>query len=98
MKVKLNKSLIVFLIAIVALFFFMSSRSKAEGDKKPMAKVGEACGDIGGKIVKCSKSYCSVEPKIGGAEGTCMAGKKDGWREKEEKEEKKKKKKKKDKK
>ena len=77
MKVKLNKSLIVFLIAIVALFFFMSSRSNADGDN---GKPGGKCGWVDKKVVHCSKSVCTVQPKKDGEEGKCTDDKTKSWR------------------
>jgi len=81
MKVKLNKSLIVFLVAIIALFFFMSSRSNADGAKD--GENGGGCGYINKKIVRCKKSFCSVEPKKDGKEGKC--GPKTTWWKKDKK-------------
>ena len=94
MKIKMDKSLIVFIIAIVALFFFMSSRSKAEGDKAKTerVKVDEPCGKKPGTTTRvlCEKSFCSVKPsEATGLSGTCMAAAKDGWRAKAEKKDKK---------
>ena len=73
MKIKFNKSLVMFIVAIIALFFFMSMRSNDDGKKK--ANDGERDGRCGWldnkKVVNCKKSYCNVEPKKGGKQGTC---------------------------
>ena len=79
MKIKMDKSLMIFLIAIVALFFFMSSRSKAVGDK---------CGKKDGKVVRCKNSVCDKNPStLKDLSGECVKSG-TGWR-KEKKDKKK---------
>jgi hypothetical protein len=69
MKIKFNKSIIIVIVAIIALFFFMSMRSNADG--KP-SKRGDGCGWIDGEVVRCNEGFCTVEPKMGGGQGTCV--------------------------
>ena len=80
MKVKFNKSLIIFIVAILALFFFMSLRSNDDGKSDTPGKLGGDCGWVGNKIVHCKKSFCTKQPKKNGEKGTCTGDKTKSWR------------------
>ena len=79
MKIKFNKSLIL-IVAVIALLFFMSMRSNADGMTKKYAKRGKDCGWINGEIVNCRKSFCSVEPKENGSKGKCVGKRANSWK------------------
>ena len=93
----MDKSLIVFLIAIVALFFFMSMRSNAEGVKPKIrySKDGN-CGKEFSKrgrpiLVRCPTGlWCTVKPEsVTDLSGKCVNDENEGWMMKKKKEDKK---------